>query len=516
MGLDFRTFSAKQRRLLAAPTGRYILLADGAVRSGKTIPATLRWLALLGELPRGAKALMTGKTLGSLRNNVLDDLFRIVGRKNYRYNRQDGMLTICGRRVRVVGAHDESSQDVIQGDTFAAWYADEVTLYPRNFADQAIARLSDEPGMVLWTCNPEGPFHWVHREFIDLDAKAVSEGLVRRVHFELDDNPSLSEAYKRTLKATFTGVFYQRNVLGLWVMAEGVIYDGFDLKTCGFDDGQAPRAFDHLEVAVDYGTQNPFHALLIGYKSGVAWVLAEWRYCGRDAGRQKTDGDYSADLRAWLAGRRVERVVVDPTATSFVAQLKRDRWVVKAGENDVVPGIRLVANLLARGRLRVHRTACPHLVKEMSTYAWDPKAAQAGEDRPLKQHDHACFVAGTQIETDAGRRPIEALRAGHLVHTRNGLRKVLAAGMTAAAAQVIRVSLSTGESLTGTPDHLVMAHGRGFVRLDALRYGDTLVTWPTIVEQQSRKKSSSTAYLSSDTQERTIGRTGPTLSLIHI
>jgi len=376
-------------QVITAPTARTIMLLDGSVRSGKTIASIIRWLKYVAEVPVGAKLLMSGRTRESLRNNVLEDLFKIVGPKAYKYNYQRGELTLWGRKIRCVGANDEKSQDAIQGDTFWGWYGDEVTLYPRNFIDQGRARCSKDPGLILWTCNPDGPFHPIHEQFIDEGAAAVREGLVRRYHFVLDDNPGLPDSYKAQLKAGFTGLFYKRYILGLWVLAEGIIYDSFDLAVHGFDDAQAPKVFDRLVLTLDYGTQNPFHAILEGIKGDTSWALEEWRYCGRESERQMTDGEYSTDLRKWLAARHVEKVFVDPSAASFITQLKRDRWQgVTLADNDVVAGIRTVANRLTSGKLRIHRKRCPQLVKEMSTYAWCPKAAKEGEDKPLKQADH--------------------------------------------------------------------------------------------------------------------------------
>lgn len=401
MAFPFKPFSPKQRQVLAVETDRKIVLLDGPVRSGKTIPSIVRWLAYLGRLPRGTKVLMTGKTLGALRNNILDPIEQMLGPGRYYFNRTEGIAYIDGRRARCVGAHDEASASIIRGDTVAGWYADEIVEHPKNFVDLARTRVSQDPGFIIWTCNPEGRYHFIHQEYLDPEAPAVREGLVERIPFELDDNWALPEAYKRQLKASFTGVFFKRNVLGLWVVAEGIIYDGFDLKAHGFDDGDAPAAFDRLIVALDYGTQNPFHALLLGVKGDETWYLKEWRYCGRDTGRQKTDGEYSRELRIWLGqefdakrnlwtgGTVPDRVIVDPSATSFIAQLRKDGWHnVTLADNDVTPGIMAVANRLGAGKIHVHRQHTAALQKEIGSYAWDPKAAKRGVDEPLKANDH--------------------------------------------------------------------------------------------------------------------------------
>lgn len=381
--MQWGLFSEKGLRSIAESTAR-LNIWHGAVRSGKTICSIVRWLDFVKNGPPG-DLLMVGKTERTLYRNILGPIRQIVGKKRFKYNRGMGELTLCGRLIYIAGANDERSADKIRGLTLAGAYGDELTLWPESMFAELLNRLSVGGAKLFGTTNPDGPFHWLKVKYLD------KPGLnLRAWHFGLEDNLNLDPEYVANLKQEHVGVFHDRMIKGLWVLAEGVIYDNFDLKKHGFDDGDAPATFDRYEIAIDYGTQNAFVALLIGIKGEQAWVLREYYYSGREELKQKTDAEYSADLREWLDGIRPRKVIIDPSAASMIAQLKRDGFAgITEAANDVVPGIRTTAGRLESGKLRIHRTNCPNLVREFGVYAWDPKAAKKGEDKPLKKHDHA-------------------------------------------------------------------------------------------------------------------------------
>lgn len=356
---------------------------QGAVRSGKTICSIIRWLEFIKTGPAG-DLLMVGKTERTLYRNILGPIRQIVGRKHFKYNRGMGELRIFGRVIYIAGANDERSADKIRGLTLAGAYCDELTLWPSSMFKELLNRLSVAGAKLFGTTNPDGPFHWLKVEYLD------KPGLdLRSWHFRLEDNLNLPADYVANLKKEHTGIWYDRMIKGLWVLAEGVIYDQFNLEAHGFTDEQAPADFDRLHVALDYGTQNAFAALLVGVKDGASWVLDEWYYSGRESQRQMTDGEYADALDAWLGDRAVRRVIIDPSAASFITELKRRGVKVQPAENDVVPGIRTVAGRLAAGKLKIHKTNCPQLARELGVYSWDAKATKKGEDKPLKQNDHA-------------------------------------------------------------------------------------------------------------------------------
>lgn len=385
-GFDYCDFSPKQLDVLEVELPRITIL-EGSVRSGKTIVSIIKWGLYVASCPENAKFLMIGVTADTLYRNVISDLIDIFGQENAQY--VDGVLTLFGRTVYCVGARDKGAEKRIRGMTVSGCYIDEVTQIPKNVVDQAILRCSKGAGRLIWTTNPDSPFHWCYTEYVGNEA-AIASGRVAVFHFVMADNYALSEEYKADVAAGFTGLWYKRMVLGLWVIAEGVIYDGFSLDVQGFDDEDEPKRFDVERVALDYGTQNPFHALRIGTLKGGSWVRDEWRYCGRDEQRQMTDGEYAEALEKWLGpGCHSLEIIVDPSATSFIAEMKKRGFRrIKHAANDVADGIRVTSQRFAGKKLRVHRKRCPYLVKELGTYAWDPKAALRGEDAPIKEHDH--------------------------------------------------------------------------------------------------------------------------------
>lgn len=419
MSIELQPLVGKQQLAVKLCTGR-INIFEGSVRSSKTVCSLLAWLLFTRTGPAG-NLVMVGKTERTLKRNVIDPLVDMIGPKRCRYSLGSGELWLLGRRIYVAGANDERAQDKIRGLTLAGAYVDEATVIPESFWAMLLTRMSVEGARVCATTNPDGPNHWLMRDYLrraatwvrhdgevvhDDSPRAQALGL-HRFSFRLVDNPSLSEAYVESQRAAFTGLWYLRFIEGQWVMAEGAIYDTFDPSPgAGHVVDQVPaRRIDRWVVALDYGTTNPFVALLIGLGFDVdgterMWICDEYRWDSRAERRQRTDAEYSVEMRRWLAGAwgrlgldpesppEIERVIVDPSAASFKAQLWRDGWEhVRDADNAVADGIRSVATLLAADRLRIHER-CRGLIEEKAGYVWDSKASDKGEDRPLKEADH--------------------------------------------------------------------------------------------------------------------------------
>ena len=189
----------------------------------------------------------------------------------------------------------------------------------------------------------------------------------------------------------FRGVFYQRFVLGQWVLSEGVIYDVFDQTENVYTDAKRPVDLEWTGVrtiAIDYGTTNPTRFLDIYDYDGVLYVDREYTWDSRKEMRQKTDSEYADDLEAFMGKKNPCEVIVDPSAASFIAELERRLIYVSKADNDVLNGIRRVSNLLVKRKIKVHeRCAC--LISEMGTYVWDEKAAMHGVERPVMENDHS-------------------------------------------------------------------------------------------------------------------------------
>lgn len=389
--------SPKQVESVIGSTSRQNIW-EGAVRSGKTVGSLIRWVEQVADGPKG-DLLMIGKTERTLIRNILNPLQEMIGERRVKWSTGTGEGKILGRRFYMMGASDERAEGKIRGLTVASAYGDEFTLWPESVYRQLLARLSVKGAKLFGTTNPDNPFHWLKTDYLDRQGDLN----LASFHFEIDDNPYLDPEYVADLKREYTGVWYQRFILGLWVVAEGAIYDQEAVKRSLFDDADAPQTFDRLVVVNDYGTQNPFHALLIGVKARESWVLDEWQYSGREKQLQKTDAQYSKALREWLGhewdmargqwivgnGKLITKTICDPAASSMLAQYRLDGWPhVTPAKNDVDEGLRLVANRLASGKLRIHRHRCPQLLKEMAVYSWDPNAAKRGKDEPLKRDDH--------------------------------------------------------------------------------------------------------------------------------
>ncbi|MFI6606860.1 PBSX family phage terminase large subunit [Streptomyces sp. NPDC050507] len=375
-----------------------INLWEGSVRSGKTIASLLRWLIYVADAPRGGELVMVGRTRDSLYRNIIGPLMNpeLFGdlAQQVSYNNGAPIAYILGRPVHVLGANDAKAEPKVRGMTCAGAYVDELTTLPRAFFDQLVARCSVKGAKIFGTTNPDNPGHWVRREYL----KRAAAVRLRSWHFTLDDNPYLDPDYVAALKATYTGLFYRRNILGHWVQAEGAIYDAFDEQRHVVS--QLPHMARWLCDAIDYGTTNPYSDLLIGL--GVdsnLYVASEYRWDSRAERRKKTDAEYSAARRRWLAavphphtsvlGVQPEWTIVDPSAASYIEQLHRDGVTgVTPADNSVLDGIRTVGTLITANRLFIHESA-RGVIEEMPGYSWDDEAAEKGEDKPIKDDDHS-------------------------------------------------------------------------------------------------------------------------------
>lgn len=443
----FKPFSQKQRKVLnwwcdTSPVKDYDgIIADGAIRSGKTVSMSLSFVFWSMTTFNGQNFAMCGKTIGSFRRNVLFWLKLMLKSRGLKVldHRADNMVEIARNGVTnyfyIFGGKDERSQDLIQGITLAGVFFDEVALMPESFVNQATGRCSVDGSKYWFNCNPDGPYHWFKVNWIDKSISYLGKEKVRKireeaakenrdpglkrilyVHFTMDDNLSLSEEIKKRYRSMYTGVFFKRYIMGLWAMAEGVIYDMFDPDKHVVDTQKIADAYqkrtgksfwtDHCYVSCDYGTQNPTAFLLWNKAADNKWYCRkEYYYSGRDKGRQKTDAEFSQDLTKWLDGIKVRAVILDPAAASFKAQLEKDGYKVKKAKNDVLDGIRFVATLLNQGSFFIDKT-CENLIKEFASYIWDAKAAEKGEDKPVKEHDHALdalrYMAYTIIRRPSG------------------------------------------------------------------------------------------------------------------
>lgn len=392
----FKPFSNKQMKVLTwwlpnSPVhDKDGIIADGAIRSGKTLSMSLSFVMWAMECFNGQNFGMCGKTIGSFRRNVLFWLKLMLKSRGYGVvdHRADNLLIVTKNDITnyfyIFGGKDERSQDLIQGITLAGCFFDEVALMPESFVNQATGRCSVDGSKFWFNCNPDGPFHWFKVNWIDkLDIKNLLY-----LHFTMDDNLSLSEKIKARYKSMYSGVFYDRYIRGLWVVAEGVIYDMFNAAKHVLEELKDLITTTYY-VSCDYGTQNATVFLLWCKDTKGKWIcIKEYYYSGRDESEQKTDGEYADDLKIFLGDIKPKAIVIDPSAASFIAELKKRGYHIKKAKNDVVDGIRYVASLLNQEKI-AFSVECINTILEFNSYIWDAKASEKGEDKPIKQHDHA-------------------------------------------------------------------------------------------------------------------------------
>lgn len=391
--------SPKQITSIVESAQARISIWAGAVRSGKTIASLLAFLIALTRAPDHGLVVIAGRTRETIERNVIEplqdrSLFGPLA-VHVHHTRGSNTAVILGRTVHLIGAYDARSEGRLRGLTACLAYVDEATLVPEAFWTQLLARLSVPGARLLATTNPDGPAHWLRQQFL-LRAPQLD---LAHWHFTLDDNPALPADYVASLKAEFTGLWYRRMILGEWCLAEGAVYDMWDPERHVVD--RLPAIREWIGVGIDYGTTNPFAALVLGLGvDGRLYLTHEWRWDSRAMRQQLTDVEYSARVRAWLAdiGVAPRWTIVDPSAASFITQLWRDGLTPAQGDNAVLDGIRTVASLLARDRLRVHRS-CTGWINEIPGYSWDPDKAAKGEDVPIKADDHSLDAGRYVIRT---------------------------------------------------------------------------------------------------------------------
>ena len=388
--IKFSPFSKKQKKVLtwwlpnSPVSDKDGIIADGAIRSGKTISMSLSYSIWAMSNFNGQSFGMCGKTIGSFRRNVLFWLKLMLKSRGYKVEdkRADNLMVVSKGDITnyfyIFGGKDERSQDLIQGITLAGCFFDEVALMPESFVNQATGRCSVDGSKFWFNCNPDGPYHWFKTNWIDKQ----EEKNILYLHFTMDDNLSLSEKIKKRYAGMYSGIFYKRYILGLWVVAEGIIYSMFDKEK------HVVKASDYqykeYYVSCDYGTQNPTSFGLWGKTLDNKHVMIkEYYYSGRTTGVQKTDLEYSKDLKEFTKDYKIKYVILDPSAASFKAQLIKDGFKVIKAKNSVLDGIRLVASLLTELKIFFDES-CYDTFKEFSSYIWDDEACKKVKINQLK------------------------------------------------------------------------------------------------------------------------------------
>jgi len=375
----------KQRLFYNQSTAR-TNIAEGSVRSGKTIGTIKRWIRYIGSAPPG-DLLMVGKTDGSLYRNIIRPMMEMLGSQMvFRPNKK--LVTLWGRSIFTFGANDERAEGKIRGMTCAGSYGDEVTLWPQSFFEQLLNRSSVKGAQGFYSTNPDSPLHWFKKYYLDNDKLDLYS-----LKFLLDDNNFLDPTYVKNLKNEKVGLWYKRDILGLWVLAEGSIYDFFtDAEPYITLNSKLPIAKRKV-ISIDYGTNNPCTFGVYGINEltkPMCWLEKEFVWDSKLKGRQCTDREYADKLVEFIGHNRPSEIIVDPSAASFKVELSSHpgiRSVIVDADNSVVDGIRTVAKMWKNGDYTISAN-CDRTIQEAQGYVWDARAQKLGEDKPMKINDH--------------------------------------------------------------------------------------------------------------------------------
>lgn len=374
----------------------FINIAHGSVRSGKTIAATWRFLSHMA-LTDYDEFMISGKTRDTIERNVVRDLIRMIdGAMDYKYRKFDNYLEIEGKKIWLIGFSDEGATEKVRGMTVGGWYADELTSASKSTVEMAITRCSVDGAKMFWTMNPESPYHFIYTDYIT-NQELLDSGTVKTWHFTLEDNLHLSPKYVEELKRVNrkSKVNYKRNILGQWVIAEGIIYDTFDEDIHVYDDHVE---VDEINICCDYGVSTVTTFGVMGIKKDVKngnsyYLMEETYYDAQQKGVAQSDSDRVEDIlrlqTKWGLGRK-NTLYLPHDAASLKAQCRKDKRIrmkVRTYAPNTFRDINQIQDLFNDNRFHIHRS-CKNSITQAQTYCWDTKAQQRGEDKPLKVDDH--------------------------------------------------------------------------------------------------------------------------------
>lgn len=376
-------------------------LAHGSVRTGKTVCTVFTFMHQVYMCP-DSQIYIVGHTFDTAYRNVVRLILESEQLAIFR-----PFCTWSGKKlyfrdkvITVLGAKDEGALGAFQGDTYSLVYCDEMTLYPQSITEMINSRLSKPHSKGYATMNPKHPTHLLKQW---IDKAEAGDPNYYSLHFTLDDNPYVDQNYKDMLKNSSSGLFYKRNYLGLWCLAEGAIFDFFDRSLHVVD--RPPASAEYWIASIDYGAVNPFVCLLIGISTGQytqagkrIWVEKEYYWDPKVKHRQKTNSEFAQDVQQFLEPYSVKNIYIDPSAAAFKLELRKMGMHCIDANNEVLDGITMMTSELQRGTLSIC-SECKNTIREIETYVWDSKAAEKGWDEPLKKDDHALDALRYAIAT---------------------------------------------------------------------------------------------------------------------
>ena len=505
--INWKPFSLKHREYIHRAMRSKMSVAEGAIRSGKTIDHCIIAAALL-EKSRDKIHLASGSTIANAKMNIgdcngfgLEHLFRGRCRwGKYKDNEALFIQTQTGEKVLVfAGGGKADSYRKILGNSYGLWIATEINEHydsddsRTSFIKVAMGRQAAalDPH-ILWDMNPCQPMHPIYTDYIDVFPEKFVGGYNYQ-HFTMADNLSITPQRRAEIASTYDvdSVWYKRDILGERCIAEGLIYPNYENALQAVQAGEP----DDYVLSVDYGTLNAFAGLLWAKYGDVWYCVDEYYYSGRDKGVQKTDQDYAQDLEAFIEpvkawhAKRVARgleyggleltTIIDPSAASFIALLRKDYdcFRVRKAKNDVVDGIRETAVAMKTGAIKIAPTL-KNLITELQGYVWDDKAQ---DEAPLKVNDHACITGDSLMMTEHGNVPIRELvgKTGKVwsLNTETGapeLKVYRDVRCTKKKAKIFKITLNDGKTIRCTEDHPVLTE-RGYVPVKYLLKTDRII-----------------------------------------
>lgn len=384
-------FGEKHQAYIRRAVEATISVAEGAVRAGKTVDNIAAFAYMIERGVPDRIHLATGSTAANAKLNIgdcngmgLEYIFR--GRCRWtKFKGNEALIIRSHNRDYVVifaGAGKADSFKKIRGNSYGMWIATEINLHHEDTIKEAFNRqLAARVRKIFWDLNPSSPGEWIYKNYIDRFPETMGERYNYQ-HFTIRDNATVSPERLAEIEAQYDigSIWYRRDILGERCSPEGRVYNFGDTN-------MTDEVPDHGEyyISVDYGTMNPFSAGLWCVSGANAVRISEYYYGGRDERIMRTDEEYCADIAALAQGHRITSIIVDPSAASFIAALRKKGWTVRKANNEVEDGIRRVAVMLRNGNIRIHRS-CADCIREFGLYRWDEDAA---EDKVIKENDHA-------------------------------------------------------------------------------------------------------------------------------
>jgi PBSX family phage terminase large subunit len=382
--------SPKQLEFIKNATAKWNI-AHGSVRSGKTIGTIYAFMNAVNKCP-DSMIYIVGHTFDTAYRNVVRPLLESEELAIFRpfCSWSGKKLHFKDKTITILGAKDEGAIGQFQGNTWSLGYCDEMTLYPESIIDMIDTRLSRPYSKGYAALNPAHPTHKIKQW---IDAAEEGDKNYYALHFTLDDNPYVNDDYKQRIRNSLSGLFYKRNYLGLWCLADGAIFDFFDRKI--YVKSRPPFAAEYWVAGIDYGSVNPFACVLVGVSTGrytqtgkCMWVEKEYFWDPKKKERQKVNSEFADDVQAFLEPYNVRNIYIDPSAEAFQLELRKRGMHVVHANNDVMNGIQMMTSEMKKGNLFIMQE-CTNLIREVESYVWDPKAALKGDDEPLKKDDHS-------------------------------------------------------------------------------------------------------------------------------